>query len=98
MVGRVEMWRGGLQINCSRTAPIASGWSNIAGWDSHPLENAAFARRTPIQEVRHLETNAWMKTLPCSCEHIRIGVVKYQEVRDGQNGVIINDAAVRLRA
>ena len=29
------------------TAPIASGWSNIAGWDSHPLRNAAFARRTP---------------------------------------------------
>jgi hypothetical protein len=31
----------------SRTAPIASGWSNIAGWVSHPLENTAFAQRTP---------------------------------------------------
>ncbi|MGB7933940.1 MAG: hypothetical protein WCH04_17280, partial [Gammaproteobacteria bacterium] len=31
----------------SMTAPIASGWSNFAGWVSHPLENAAFARRTP---------------------------------------------------
>ena len=31
----------------SMTAPTASGWSEIAGWDSHPLENAAFARRTP---------------------------------------------------
>jgi hypothetical protein len=30
------------------TAPIASGWSKIAGWVSHPLENAALARRTPI--------------------------------------------------
>jgi len=29
----------------SMTAPIASGWSNIAGWVSHPLENAALARR-----------------------------------------------------
>jgi hypothetical protein len=29
------------------TAPTAYGWSNIAGWVSHPLENAAFARRTP---------------------------------------------------
>ena len=28
------------------TAPIASGWS-VAGWDLHPLESAAFARRTP---------------------------------------------------
>ena len=31
----------------SMTAPIASGWSNIAGWVSHPLRNAVFARRTP---------------------------------------------------
>ena len=27
-------------------APIASGWSEFAGWDFHPLESAAFARRT----------------------------------------------------
>jgi len=25
----------------SMTAPIASGWSNIGGWISHPLEKAA---------------------------------------------------------
>jgi hypothetical protein len=31
----------------SMTAPIASGWS-VAGWDLHPLESAAFARRTPM--------------------------------------------------
>src|SRR6266481_9496253 len=30
----------------SMTAPIASGWS-VAGWGLHPLEGAAFARRTP---------------------------------------------------
>ena len=29
------------------TAPIASGWSEIAGWALHPLESAAFSRRTP---------------------------------------------------
>jgi len=29
------------------TAPIASGWSEIAGWDLHPLESAALSRRTP---------------------------------------------------
>jgi len=34
------------------TAPIASGWSKIAGWVSHPLENAAFARRTPNYDFR----------------------------------------------
>jgi len=39
--------RGFSHFVTSMTAPIASGWSNIAGWDSHPLENAAFARRTP---------------------------------------------------
>ena len=36
----------------SITAPIASGWSEIAGWDSHPLENAAFARRTPRADIQ----------------------------------------------
>jgi hypothetical protein len=36
----------------SMTAPITSGWSKIAGWVSHPLENAAFARRTPLPAVR----------------------------------------------
>jgi len=33
------------------TAPIASGWS-VAGWDLHPLESAAFARRTPDAVIR----------------------------------------------
>jgi len=36
------------------TAPIASGWSNIAGWVSHPLENAAFAWRTPNPDLRQV--------------------------------------------
>jgi hypothetical protein len=31
----------------STVAPVASGWSNFAGWEFHPLENAAFSRRTP---------------------------------------------------
>jgi hypothetical protein len=30
------------------TAPIASGGSEFAGWDLHPLESAALPRRTPI--------------------------------------------------
>src|SRR5271166_6490258 len=29
----------------SMTAPVASGWS-FAGWGLHPLESAAFSRRT----------------------------------------------------
>jgi hypothetical protein len=43
--------RGFSHFVTSMTAPIASGWSNIAGWVSHPLRNAAFARRTPILDV-----------------------------------------------
>jgi hypothetical protein len=39
--------RGFSHFANSMTYPIASGWSKIAGWVSHPLENAAFARRTP---------------------------------------------------
>ena len=34
----------------SMTAPVASGWSDLAGWDSHPLESAALSRRTLIAE------------------------------------------------
>ena len=45
--------RGFSHFVTSMTAPIASGWSKIAGWDFHPLENAAFARRTP-KAVIHL--------------------------------------------
>ena len=33
------------------TAPVASGGSEFAGWGLHPLESAAFARRTSIPEV-----------------------------------------------
>ena len=46
--------RGFSHFVTSMTAPIASGWSKIAGWDSHPLENAAFARRTPSIAVPEL--------------------------------------------
>jgi hypothetical protein len=28
------------------TAPVASGWSDLAGWGLHPLESAALSRRT----------------------------------------------------
>jgi hypothetical protein len=38
----------------SMTAPIASGWSDCRGWDLHPLESAAFARRTPRAVIRDL--------------------------------------------
>jgi hypothetical protein len=30
----------------STTAPVASGWSDFAGWGFHPLESAALSRRT----------------------------------------------------
>ena len=33
------------------TAPIASGWSEIAGWDLHPLESATLSRRTPRADL-----------------------------------------------
>jgi hypothetical protein len=45
--------RGFSHFVTSMTAPIASGWSNIAGWDLHPLRNAAFARRTPSADVNN---------------------------------------------
>ncbi|MBU6297584.1 MAG: hypothetical protein KJS68_05005, partial [Alphaproteobacteria bacterium] len=36
----------------SMTAPIASGWSEVAGRASHPLESAALSRRTPTPVIR----------------------------------------------
>jgi hypothetical protein len=36
----------------SMTAPVASGWRNIAGCDSHPPGNAALARRTQEDAIR----------------------------------------------
>jgi hypothetical protein len=33
------------------TAPVASGWSDLAGWDLHPLESAALSRRTLISDI-----------------------------------------------
>ena len=41
----------------SMTAPVASGWSEFAGWGFHPLESAAFARRT---------SRAVMGQFPCN--------------------------------
>jgi len=38
--------RGFNRFVTSTVAPVASGWSILAGWDSHPLESAALARRT----------------------------------------------------
>ena|GEM_PF-3766843 len=34
------------------TDPIDTGRSKIAGWDSHPQENAALARRTPEADIQ----------------------------------------------
>ena len=33
-------------------APVASGWSDVAGWASHPLESAALSRRTPLAVIQ----------------------------------------------
>ncbi|MDX2456429.1 MAG: hypothetical protein QNL87_02885 [Gammaproteobacteria bacterium] len=40
------------------TAAIFSGWSNIAGWNLHPLENATLARCTPILALHYEVDNA----------------------------------------
>jgi hypothetical protein len=36
----------------SIAAPVASGWSDLAGWGFHPLESAALARRTDKPDMR----------------------------------------------
>src|SRR5580658_5136817 len=53
--------RGHLYVTCytegfshfvtSMTAPVASGWSDLAGWGLHPLESAALSRRTRLADI-----------------------------------------------
>jgi hypothetical protein len=43
----MTLYTGGFsRFVASAAAPIATGWSDLAGRDSHPLRNRAFARRT----------------------------------------------------
>ena len=71
--------RGFSHFVTSMTAPIASGWSKIAGWDSHPRGNAAFARRTPLPIIRRSRN----KAAEAAGEDVRfIGL----NVRDDQQG------------
>src|SRR6202011_1727858 len=44
---RDPLTRGFRHFVASMPAPVASGWSDVAGWDLHPLESAALSRRTP---------------------------------------------------
>jgi len=55
---RDTLIEGSSHFVTSMTAPIASGWSEFAGWGSHPLESAAFARRTPAADIRLILENA----------------------------------------
>src|SRR5450631_2763370 len=42
----------------SMTAPVLPAGA-FAGWDSHPLESAAFARRTPIPDIRRAKKQSY---------------------------------------
>src|ERR1700738_5487628 len=44
---RDPLTRGFRHFVASMPAPVASGWSDVAGWDLHPLERAALSGRTP---------------------------------------------------
>ena len=49
----MTLYTGGFsRFVASAAAPIATGWSDLAGRDSHPLRNRAFARRTENRTLR----------------------------------------------
>jgi hypothetical protein len=48
----------------SMAAPIASGWSKIAGWDLHPLRNAALTRRTPQCDIPRVSVKVRNAAIP----------------------------------
>src|SRR3954447_12978666 len=52
-VYRDTLTRGFSHFVTSMTAPVASG-GGVAGWDLHPLESAAFPRRTPQSGHRRI--------------------------------------------
>ncbi|WP_433963417.1 hypothetical protein RBB74_21515 (plasmid) [Tunturiibacter gelidiferens] len=55
----MTLYTGGFsRFVTSTTAPIATGWSDLAGRDSHPLRNRAFARRTKNRTLRKPEKNS----------------------------------------
>jgi len=64
------------------TAPIASGWSNIAVWDSHPLRNAAFARRTPLSVIP--EAAVYVSNAANLAVHVLQSVLNFFEFADIQ--------------
>src|SRR5260221_7118280 len=46
-------------------APVASGWSDLAGWGLHPLESAAFSRRTWRAEIQQASGHwNWIEQTP----------------------------------
>jgi len=45
----------------SMTAPVVSGWSKIAGWELHPLENAALTRCTPQPVIQRQTKTATLR-------------------------------------
>src|SRR5271163_1264371 len=48
---RDPLSRGFRHFVSSMPAPVASGWSDFAGWALHPLESAALSRRTPETDL-----------------------------------------------
>src|SRR5260370_19938787 len=51
----MTLYTGGFsRFVASAAAPIATGWSDLAGRDSHPLRNRAFARRTKNRTFRNV--------------------------------------------
>src|SRR5258707_15465720 len=49
---RDPLTRGFRHFVTSMPAPVASGWSDLAGWALHPLESAALSRRTPEAVIK----------------------------------------------
>lgn len=56
----------------STTAPIATGGSNFAGWDSHPLESRHLSWRT---------SNSGAPDLGTQCSYGRNGISDYSLMR-----------------
>src|SRR5262245_36426400 len=102
---RDTLSEGSSYIVTSIAAPVASGWSD-AGWDFHPLESAAFPRRTPLADISRIEIPQRSSHPRYCCAIVLVSTggdgsetsrVHYSARRRRGSGVVANGARAAAR-
>jgi len=78
---RDPLTRGFRHFVTSMPAPVASHWSDLAGWALHPLESAAFSRRTPEAVIRDHTVEPQRRDRLSPILHLRQQFAQFAEPR-----------------